>query len=172
MNLIFLLLFYNSATLDVNKFNRESFARLAFQYGSSVNEIKANLGLPNKIQKKPIKLNHNQITSDILTLEYNHLSVSVWRITLKSDKHNSTPRVKELLNSISFSSCLGMKAAPCFIGSTRNDIIQYFGAIDELISSKENIVYMVPYGDAGLAPISFQLNNSKVSKITIQTYID
>lgn len=166
---LFVFLLCISVNSHANELNKKVYAEQAFQWGETFEKITSNLGKPTKTSAKTLELRYGQIKSELVSYYYPHLTITLWQGQFGEETKLES---KELLASVSFNSCLSIKISPCFIGLSKNKLIQYFGKPDMQFSTSNKLAYMVPYGDGGFAPIEFYLDKGLVLSTTISTYID
>ncbi len=166
---LFVFLLCISVNSHASELNKKTYAEQAYQWGETFETITTNLGKPTKTSSKALELRYNQTLSELVSYYYPHLTITLWQGQFGEE---SKLKSKELLESVSFNSCLSIKISPCFIGLSKNELIQYFGQPNKQFSTNKHMVYMVPFGDGGSAPIGFYLENSLVVKTKINTYFE
>lgn len=162
--LIFTLLGISGVT--ASEANRIAYAETILEYGNSIGQIKHRFGPPQRSSTKALAVRYNQTKSELLTLIYPSLSITVW----KGEFDDNSSR--ELLTNVTFDSCRSIQITPCFIGHTSEELINYFGKPNSEFSSKTSFIYMIAFGDGGFAPIKFELKNSIVKSASIESYVD
>ncbi len=149
----------------------EQYALLAFHWGSSHQEIEDKLGKPIRTESVeiPIRNRYSHKKAELVTLDFDSLIIEYAQYTWLESAANGTP-IRQYIEQLSYTDCEHVKEPHCLIGSSKSQITTKFG--EPSTQTDNQLRYQIQYGDMGSAPLSFELTDNLVTRVTIRVFND